>query len=46
MNFIWLHPLSVQKAIDDFLLVGVEHCENWKRKTFSVKKGAVLRHGA
>jgi hypothetical protein len=46
MNFIWLHPFSVAKANDDFLLVPVEHCENCKRKAFSVKKGAGLRHGA
>jgi hypothetical protein len=46
MNFIWLHPLFVEKANDDSLLVAVEHCENCKPKAFSVKKGAVLRHRA
>jgi hypothetical protein len=46
MNFVWLRPLSVEKANDDSLLVAVEQCENRKRKAFSVKKGVVLRHGA
>jgi hypothetical protein len=46
MNFIWLHPPPVEKANNDSLLVAVEECENSKRKTFSVNKGAALRHEA
>jgi hypothetical protein len=46
MNLGWLQPLLVEKANDDSLLGTVEHFENFKRKAFSVKKGAVLRHGA
>jgi uncharacterized protein YkvS len=45
MNFSWLFPFLVEKANDDSLLVTVEHFENFKPKAFSVKKGAVLRHG-
>jgi uncharacterized protein YkvS len=46
MNFIWLHPLLVEKANDDSLLVAVEHVENFTRKAFLVKKAVVLRNGA
>jgi hypothetical protein len=46
MNFSWLHLLFVEKANDESLLVAVEHFENLKRQPFSVKKAAVLRHGA
>jgi hypothetical protein len=38
MNFIWLHPLPVEKANDDSLLVTVEYRKNFARKAFSVKK--------
>jgi hypothetical protein len=46
MNFTWLHPLSMEKANDDSLLIAVEHFENSNGKEFSLKKGVVLRHGA
>jgi hypothetical protein len=40
MNFTSLHPLLVEKANDDSLLVAVQHFENLKRKAFSVKKSS------
>jgi hypothetical protein len=43
MNFMWLHLLLVEKANNDSLLAAVEGCEDFTRKAFSVKKGAVLR---
>jgi hypothetical protein len=46
MNFSWMYHLLVEKANDDSLLVVVEHIEYRERKAFSVKEGAVLRHGA
>jgi hypothetical protein len=41
-----MHPLLVEKAKDDSLLAAVEHVGDFPRKTFSVKKGMVLRYGA
>jgi hypothetical protein len=46
MNFSSLYPLLVEKANDDSSLVAVEHCENFKPHTFSVKKDVVMRRRA
>jgi hypothetical protein len=42
MNFSWLHPLFVEKANDDSLLVAVEHFEKIRTESiFSQKRSGL-----